>query len=195
MKISALIDNPNRWHGLKDAVRYAYGRVAATLIPVGALVLVVLAIGCVSSKVLTRTHMENDCIDSIAVAWGTFGVIPDSVWVDSSIIANVWAFNDALPPPPIQGPLTPEKYGPFRWVPVEPPPSEEPYIPVTHEMVCKECGGCYPSGGSSCWTILMYCGPRGCCNLSTYSFQCRVTGKWFSVQINECDKIEWGTMR
>lgn len=66
------------------------------------------------------------------------------------------------------------------------------YNPVEHKEVCPKCGKCHPIEGVGLVTA-MYCGERGCCNTTTYTFTCRTTGEQFTISINECDYITWWT--
>ena len=70
-------------------------------------------------------------------------------------------------------------------------PCADAYKGETVKYSCPVCGRCYPIGGKGAWTTVMYC-ECGCCNTSTYHFECQTTNEVFKVSINECDKIEWG---
>jgi hypothetical protein len=74
-----------------------------------------------------------------------------------------------------------------QWVRLPQPES----IGRTLYSACVHCEGCVPLEGLAQVT-LMAC---ECCNDMTISFQCRQTDKWFSMTINECDDIQWGTLK
>jgi hypothetical protein len=67
------------------------------------------------------------------------------------------------------------------------------YQPKVLYEVCPHCDGCYPIEGLASVT-LMAC-LESCCNYATITYECRRTGQYFTLTMNECDTVEWGTLK
>jgi hypothetical protein len=85
---------------------------------------------------------------------------------------------------------------PDQWQRIEKPEvNADGYQPHIRYDVCPHCDGCYPIAIEGLASVTLMACIEGCCNYVTIGYQCRTTWQYFTLTMNECDTVEWGTLK